>query len=426
MKKIYTYIFLLIFSLLLAFGCSELDEDNLPESEQPEVNLIKEDLPDTLQGSVLIKAQVSDNIGVTDVYLTYIDALGEEISNKMNLQGDHWQTIWEPPNYLPEGSYTLVVEAYDRADNVGKDEKTIYYAPQSEGVFFTTLTNGGFYYGNIAIELSPMGIIPDRVELFIDDVSQGTLTQEPWTFQWDTTTEAFGSVHYLKAITHDINDEMYETLITVTIGAEPVALGELFTATWCTNCPLAEAKLHELKEEYPDNFTAIEYHGVGSHFNVPASLDRISYYELSSSYPIALFSGGELIYGTDDEDLLLYEEEVESIISQASRFDIEFAGNINDGFMVTVIAASDSIPANIFLRTGIIEDGLVYQDETYNSVLREMSDDKAITQLNAIGDFQEFTIEYEIDEDWVAENLTVVAFIQSDDNQNVYQAAELK
>ena len=65
--------------------------------------------------------------------------------------------------------------------------------------------------------------------------------------------------------------------------------GEIFTATWCTYCPIAEDALEEVKKEYGEKFFYIQYHP-GDSMKKEISEMRLDYYGFGG-YPTVYFNG---------------------------------------------------------------------------------------------------------------------------------------
>ncbi len=69
-------------------------------------------------------------------------------------------------------------------------------------------------------------------------------------------------------------------------------LVELFTGTWCPNCPTSEEALHDLKELYGDIFYYVEYHISDSYDGFyDDNDDLLDYYLGSIECPTAVFQG---------------------------------------------------------------------------------------------------------------------------------------
>lgn len=76
---------------------------------------------------------------------------------------------------------------------------------------------------------------------------------------------------------------------------ESRVLVELFTATWCPNCPYVEAALHQLKQELGDKFHYIEYHIMD--VLDKGNMDILNYYQLPTSLPVGVVQGSLKISG---------------------------------------------------------------------------------------------------------------------------------
>ena len=64
---------------------------------------------------------------------------------------------------------------------------------------------------------------------------------------------------------------------------------ELFTATWCPNCPYSEDALHELQLKYSSKLIYVEYHAYDELMPTPV-LDAYDFYN-ATAYPSAFFQG---------------------------------------------------------------------------------------------------------------------------------------
>jgi len=79
------------------------------------------------------------------------------------------------------------------------------------------------------------------------------------------------------------------------VSDESKVLVELFTATWCPNCPYVEAALFDLKGLYGDKFYYIEYH-IMDQLDFGHS-DILNYYQLSTTLPVGIVQGQLSITG---------------------------------------------------------------------------------------------------------------------------------
>jgi thiol-disulfide isomerase/thioredoxin len=70
-------------------------------------------------------------------------------------------------------------------------------------------------------------------------------------------------------------------------------LAELFTATWCPNCPYSEDALHELQLKYSSKLIYVEYHAYDELMPTPV-LDAYDFYN-ATAYPSVFFQGEDSI-----------------------------------------------------------------------------------------------------------------------------------
>jgi thiol-disulfide isomerase/thioredoxin len=65
---------------------------------------------------------------------------------------------------------------------------------------------------------------------------------------------------------------------------------ELFTATWCPNCPFAEEALSNLQTQYGNRFIYFEYH-ILDDLQIPNNTALLSYYSGGSTLPTTIVNG---------------------------------------------------------------------------------------------------------------------------------------
>ena len=128
--------------------------------------------------------------------------------------------------------------------------------------------------------------------------------------------------YILKKITIDTQEVIEDTLLTDYIinengnfkfygnqyGNQKVMV-ELFTATWCPNCPYSEDALHELQLKYSSKLIYMEYHAYDELMPSPV-LDAYNFYN-ATAYPSAFFQGEDSI----EDGHPGISEEMDTIIS---------------------------------------------------------------------------------------------------------------
>lgn len=220
-----------------------------------------------------------------------------------------------------------------------------------------------------------------------------------------------------------------------------------FTGVRCPNCPTGAQAIHNIQVSNPGKVIAVGLHAEGGgtqtrpwnsaqDFRTPEAQVLYSYYK-PSGLPSAVFNGvisGELPaqWATIADRYLL--EEGKMTISLSSDY-------IADNRKATVkyeITFTDNLSENLNLMVWLTEDGIIgrqssgsetLRDYVHNHVLRKSffsSDwgENLGTSFNN-GDKIYGEISTTIDENWVAENCHVVAFVQRFDNKEVMQATEI-
>jgi len=153
----------------------------------------------TVEGTVIVNAQASDNFGVQRVEL--YDGGNLVATDDRAPYSLSWVT-WPTPN----GSHTLTVRAYDVAGNVATSApvnvlvNNDHTPPQ---VSFLSPANGATVEQTITLEVSASddrGVT--RVDFFVDGAPIGSKTSAPYTLSWSARTVSNGS-HVLSVTAQD-------------------------------------------------------------------------------------------------------------------------------------------------------------------------------------------------------------------------------
>jgi subtilisin family serine protease len=153
----------------------------------------------TVEGTVIVYAEASDNFGVQRVEL--YDGGTLVATDDRAPYSLSWAT-WPTPN----GSHTLTVRAYDVAGNVATSApvnllvNNDHTPPQAS---FTSPANGATVEQTITLEVSASddrGVT--RVDFFVDGTPIGSKTFAPYTLSWNARTVPNGS-HVLSATAQD-------------------------------------------------------------------------------------------------------------------------------------------------------------------------------------------------------------------------------
>lgn len=164
-----------------------------------------------------------------------------------------------------------------------------------------------------------------------------------------------------------------------------------------------------------DNKTRIQFYGING---VPAYAMDGHYY--SDSFP---FNGDEMTRQ-------MYEH-----LTEPSPVKIRVTADFDDAAVhvhVDIIALQDVAADNLKLRVAIIERRIDFGgpaggngESVFNDVMRKMLPNGAGTSVDAMtpGDSLAFDFTGQVQDDWIWEDLGVVAWLQSDNSKKVLQAA---
>ena len=150
-------------------------------------------------GTITLSASASDNVGVTKVEFYVDNAL------KSSLTAVPYQTTLDSTT-LSNGSHTLIAKAYDAAGNVGTSSAVSFSVSNSSGGDTTPPTVSVAESGSAGtITLSAnasdnVGVT--KVEFYVDNLLEGTLTAAPYQLSLDSTTLTNGT-HSLVAKAYD-------------------------------------------------------------------------------------------------------------------------------------------------------------------------------------------------------------------------------
>jgi|GEM_PF-3041497 len=132
---------------------------------------------------------------------------------------------------------------------------------------------------------------------------------------------------------------------------------ELFTATWCTNCPIAEQALLDLKEEYGDRLLYVEYH-VSDEFDC-GNVALHNWYSTGTA-PTGVFQGQSVIIGATTTLINTYRNKVNIYAAQdAHAFITGFSHTLNDTEKTGTVSLSldSTVPTdNLYLKWALVDE----------------------------------------------------------------------
>lgn len=209
-------------------------------------------------------------------------------------------------------------------------------------------------------------------------------------------------------------------------------LFEIATGTWCVYCPGAAMGASDLLTNGHD-VAIIKYHSGDSYQNT-FSTSRISYYGVSG-YPTTKIDGTLTHVGGNANNSIYptYLNYYNQRINVPSPFGITIYGE-NDGLnynvQVLVQKFSTYTASNLVLHLAVTETNIpqVWFNQTMvKDVCRLMVPTQNGTQVNfALQDYQVINLNFTIQANWVANNMSVVAFLQDVPTKQVFQANTVK
>lgn len=153
----------------------------------------------SVSGVVPVTASAFDNVGVTRVRFYVNGSLKSTVTAAPFIF--NWNTT-----ALANGNYTLYVRASDAANNTKQSSPIavkVFKDTVAPSVFVTAPANNATVSGIVAIALDAAdNAAVTKVELYVNNVLQGTASTAPYGYNWNTTTLANGT-YTLAATVYD-------------------------------------------------------------------------------------------------------------------------------------------------------------------------------------------------------------------------------
>ncbi len=221
-------------------------------------------------------------------------------------------------------------------------------------------------------------------------------------------------------------------------GYERIVLAELFTATWCGNCPKAEEALDTLyDEEGATRLAVIHWHPTeGSDspdpFGIVESDQRWDAYRArfdslgTAGMPTCVFNGVGWEVGAPVVPYEEYQRHYANERAQGGHLSIALTPSIDEDILsvdITVTADEEGAFQDLVLTTVIVEHEVPRPDrpeETFSFVARSVAcQSLTIAATGEVERNEGFTI----DDDWNRDDLYVISFLQEVGLGEVHQAA---
>ncbi|MGQ9603988.1 MAG: Omp28-related outer membrane protein [bacterium] len=220
-----------------------------------------------------------------------------------------------------------------------------------------------------------------------------------------------------------------------------VVLAEIFTTTWCRNCPNAEKALRELADYFVDSLVVVAYHGTPDRDGLATqeTQSRIDWYWNDTGfpgerdqYPTVIFDGLRVVQGAESVEKAKseYRYEIEERLRVGSPLRIEISGEISDqgGNVEVKVYATDEVDyTGLKLEIVVVEANVKHQgyySKEFDFVARDLLDVEDIA-LSAVGDSVKVERSFLIAGGWVPANINVIAFVQEKQSREIIQAAAL-
>lgn len=208
-----------------------------------------------------------------------------------------------------------------------------------------------------------------------------------------------------------------------------IVLGELFTGTWCHYCQFGEQAMDNIVNDnnfFDGRFVLIEWH-TGDTYECSDSTVRKNYYSVSG-YPTAKFDGEDEVRGAGDTSSAEanYKSKINGRPQKADAF-LEIDAVLKNGdtqlaVWVNSTLLKDTQKTNLKLYAALIEDEDFWDG---NYPIRMTGRDLVIStsvQMSEKGDTGRAQGTASIDGAWNVADLSVVAWLQSDQDKEVLQA----
>lgn len=216
---------------------------------------------------------------------------------------------------------------------------------------------------------------------------------------------------------------------------------EIFTATYCPNCPPADAAAEELDHDpqfEPDWFSSVQLHvywGGTDPLYFDEIEDRVSFYRLDASAPHAWFNGMDKVSGSNYPNIReTYRSKILKTYGQRSKVnlywsDVRVAG---DGIVGDLrCTAMDDLRgfSALSLITFFAKDSIVAQNpfnvEQFSGVVRDYLPPVDLTGggINRPGQFIDVPVHFDLAADarWPSHSLRVVAIVQDMATREILQ-----
>ncbi len=194
------------------YGLVDADNATQPGDAPPVVDIVNPADGSTVSGTIIIEANASDDVSVTNVDFYINDTLlATDDTEPYNAS---WNTTT-----VADGSHIIKATATDTMGQTVSDTITVTVDNVDEPptVEITSPVDGATVSGTITIEASAGDDREvSKVDFYINDTLLATDTVSPYLYYWDTMTVSDGS-HIIKATATDTAEQTASDSIGVTV-----------------------------------------------------------------------------------------------------------------------------------------------------------------------------------------------------------------
>lgn len=212
-------------------------------------------------------------------------------------------------------------------------------------------------------------------------------------------------------------------------------LMEIFTGTWCSNCPAIAVAAEDIGES-EENIAILEYHN-GDAYVIPGATTRENYYSVAG-FPTTNLDGELLIYGggaaslapnmlTTMENQQAINIDIPSVATLET--EVTYIDSVNFDIDITTEETYDWYGDNLALHVVLTESGIAESWQGLNDlhyVVRKMLPDGNGSAFNFNTETSHnFNFQLELDESWIKDECELVVFIQDNDTKDIIQATKI-
>lgn len=212
---------------------------------------------------------------------------------------------------------------------------------------------------------------------------------------------------------------------------------ELFTATWCTNCPAADQVVEELATELGEQATLIEYHPTSGTpqdpFGTAQTDQRFAFYGATAP-PVFICDGVARVVGAVPNLLSEYRSAAAARLLKKSPVSIALSGGLGTAsasYDVTIRSEIEGQLDGLRLLLVLVEDSISYAAPNgvglHRQVARKLAPDHPGDAFSlAPGSQHSKNGSISLETSWVRERLGLAALVQDEVTGEILQSAWIK